>query len=43
MLLGKAKLDTVKVLICKALIDAYVSHDESISVNNALRKYNEMK
>ena len=43
MLPGKAKLDTVKVLIWKALIDAYVSHDEFISVNNALRKYNEMK
>ena len=43
MLLGKAKLDTVKVLICKALIDAYIIHDESFSVINALRKYNEMK
>ena len=28
MLLGKAKLDTIKVLISKALIDSYISHDK---------------
>ena len=27
----------------KALIDSYISHDEFVSVNNALREYNEMK
>ena len=43
VLLGKAKLDTVKVLISKALIHAYISHDEFVSVNNVLREYNEMK
>ena len=36
MLPGKAKLNTIKVLISKLLIDSYTSHDEFISVNNLL-------
>ena len=28
MLQGKTKLDTIQVLISKALIDSYISHDE---------------
>ena len=40
---GKAKLETVKVLISKALIAFYVNHDEFVSVNNMLRENNEMK
>ena len=43
VLLGKDKLNTIKVLICKSLIDSYIIHDEFVSVNNILRKYNEMK
>ena len=43
MLLTKAKLDTIEVLISKALIDLYNNHDEFASVNNVLRKYSEMK
>ena len=43
MLLGKDKLSTIGVLISKAWIDSWISHDEFISVNNMLRKYNEMK
>ena len=43
VLLGKVKLDTIEVLISKALIDSYISHDEFVSVNNMLREYNEMK
>ena len=43
MLLGKDKLDTLKVLISKALIDPYSSHDEFPSVNNVLKECNEMK
>ena len=35
-------VDTIEVLISKALINAYVSHDEYASVN-VLREYNEMK
>ena len=42
VLLGEAKLDTIKVLICKVLVDMYV-HDEFVSVNNELREYNDMK
>ena len=40
---GKAKLDTIKVLITKSLIDPYISHDELVLRNNLLREYNEMK
>ena len=43
MLLGKAKLDTIKVLISEALIDSYISHDVFILVNSMLREYNETK
>ena len=43
MLLGKDTLNTIEVLISKALIDSYISHYEFVSVNNVLRKYNEMK
>ena len=43
VLLGKDKLNTIEVLISKALIDSYISHDEFVSVNNALTEYNEMK
>ena len=43
MLLGKAKLDTIEVLISKGLINLYNSHDEFVSVNNVLKKHNEIK
>ena len=33
MLLGKNKLDTIEVLISNSLIDSFISHDESFSVN----------
>ena len=32
MLLGKHKLNTIKSRISKALIDAYISHEEFVSV-----------
>ena len=35
--------NTMEVLISKSLIDTCISHDEFVSVNNVLRKYNEMK
>ena len=40
MLLAKAKLNSIKVLICKALIDSYMNHGEFLSVNNVLKEYN---
>ena len=43
MLFRKDKLNTIEVLISKALIDSYISHDEFVSVNNVLREYYEMK
>ena len=43
MLLGKAKLDTIKFLISKALIDSYIIHNDFVTVNNVLIEYNEMK
>ena len=43
VLLGKDKLNTIEVLISKALIDSYISHDKFVSVNNVLREYYEAK
>ena len=43
VLLGKDKLNTIEVLISKALIDSYISHDEYFSINNVLKEYYEMK
>ena len=43
VLLGKDKLNTIEVLISKALIDSYISHDEFVSVNNVLTEYNKVK
>ena len=31
------------MLISQALIHSYINHDELVTVNNALREYNEMK
>ena len=43
VLFRKYKLNTIEVLISKALTDSYISHDGFVSVNNVLREYNEMK
>ena len=43
MLSENTKLNTINVLISKALIDSYINYDEFISVNNMLQEYNEMK
>ena len=37
------KLNTIAVLISRALINSYVSHDEFVIVNNFLKEYKEMK
>ena len=37
VLLVKDKLSTIEVLISKALIDSYISHEEFVSVNNVKR------
>ena len=43
VLLGKDKLNNTEFLISKALIDSYISHDEFVSLNTVLKKYNEIK
>ena len=43
VLLGKSKLDIIEVLVSKALVDSYISHDEFVSVNDVLRENNELK
>ena len=43
VLLEKDKSNTIEVLISKALIDSYISHDQFVSVNKVLRENNETK
>ena len=43
VLLGKDKLNIIEFAISKALISSYISHDEFVSVNIVLTKYNEIK
>ena len=42
-MLGKDELSTIEVLIYKALIDLYFSHDQIVSIDNLLIEYYEMK
>ena len=37
------KLNTIEVLISRALIDSCISHDEFVAVINVLRKYHDNK
>ena len=39
----KSKLNRIKVLISKALIDSNISHHEFVLINNALKEYDRMK
>ena len=43
LILGKDKLNTIEVLISKALINSYIGHGEFFSVNNVLIEYHEIK
>ena len=43
VLLGKGKLNTTEILISKALIGSYITHNKLASVNNVLRQYNKME
>ena len=43
VLLARTKLNTVEILISKALIDSNISSDEFVSVNNVLKEYDDMK
>ena len=39
VLLGKDKLNSVEVLIFRAWLDSYISHDETVSVNKQINKF----
>ena len=40
---AKSKLNSIEVLISKALTDSVISHDEFILINNVLKEYNKWK
>ena len=42
-MLANGNLNTIEVLICKALIESYIVHDEFVSVNYVLREYDDVK
>ena len=42
-LLAKSKLNSIEVLISKALIDSNISHDECVLINNVLKGFYDMK
>ena len=42
-MLGKDKLNTTEIVISKALINLYISHDKFFLANNVLRKYYELQ
>ena len=41
--MAKAKINSIEILISKALIDSYINQNKSVLVNNVLRKYDDMK
>ena len=43
VLLTKSKLNSIEVLICKALIDSNISQDEFLLINNVLKGFYEWK
>ena len=43
VLLAKSKLNRIKVLISKTLIDSNISHHEFVLINNTLKEYDRMK
>ena len=42
-MVSKIKLNSIEVLICKALIDSNISKDEFILLNNMLNEYDNIK
>ena len=41
--LAKSKLNSIEVLISKALIDSDISHDEFVLINNVLKEFYDLK
>ena len=40
---AKFELNSLEVLISKALIDSNISHEESVLINDVLKEYDHMK
>ena len=43
VLLAKSRLNSIEVLISKALIESNISHDKFVLINNGPKEYDEMK
>ena len=43
VLLAKSKLNSIEVLISKALIDSNISHDEFVLITNVLKEFYDME
>ena len=43
MVLGKSKLNSIEALFSNTLIDALISHDKFVLINNVQKEYNDMK
>ena len=43
VLLAKSKLNSIKVLISRTLINWNINHDEFVLINNVLKEYDNMK
>ena len=43
VLIAKSKLNSIKALISKSLIDSVIIHDNFFKISNVLKEYEEMK
>ena len=43
ILLAKTNLNSIEILVSRASSNSYIIHDQFSSVNNVLRKYDDMK
>ena len=42
-MLAKSKLNSIEVLISKAIVDSVISGDKFVALNNVLKEYDERK
>ena len=42
-MLAKSKLNSIKVLMSKSLVDSNISHDEFVLINNVLKEFDYME
>ena len=42
-MLAKSELNSIEVLISKALMDSVISHDELVLISNVVIEYDDMK